>query len=140
MRAMATLDETWRRPAPHLRLVEDGADSELTEEERWEDYLCQLRTLVPFATALRARDLWGRLKLRFTELPLPIAGPHGEAEFQFAWNQANAYLDLELFADGSLAWTWLDRVHDTAEGEDGKRFGSLSPRFFEYLEQMGAKP
>lgn len=137
MSERAVLADSYREP--WLPPREEPTGQELSEADRWRDYLDALPHLVPFSTAARVSALWGKLQLRYATLPLPIAGPHGEAEFQLAWNGEHTYLDLELSADGTLAWTHLNRQTGQAEGEEGMRFATLSPRFFEHLEAMGAK-
>lgn len=137
MKAAAILSEPWNCEAQGPDIVLQETCPPRTDAERWSDYLEALPRHVDFATANRARRLWGVLAQRYSALALPIAGPGADSAFQFAWNREHHYLDIELLSDGTLAWTWLDRPARSSDGEEGVRFSQISARFFQYLERIG---
>ncbi|MCP4679613.1 MAG: hypothetical protein GY854_29795 [Deltaproteobacteria bacterium] len=93
-----------------------------TDVERWEKYLRRLSeepVSLPNQFAAYVRSVWNKILTR-AGVPLrpPVAGPGGEAGFQFSWNSDNMYLDIDIDQSGSFGWYYRDRVTSTADGSD----------------------
>ena len=51
-------------------------------------------------------------------LPLPVTQPTQEGAIQLAWDDGARFVDVEVFADGTMHWYYRDRSRGQIDGTD----------------------
>lgn len=64
----------------------------------------------------------------------PIVERTKDGGVRFAWNTARAYLDAEIYADGSKEWFFKDRETGKTDGTEDEREMDLPAAFFAYMQ------
>jgi len=109
----------------------------------WIRFLERLPTLgIALPHADHVRELWSRLSRAIPVLAsaLPSAGPTSDGMIQFAWDRQRHHLDLDISADGTIDWFYLDR--DTGTTDSGQEPINISPsaRLHSYLAAYFCAP
>lgn len=86
--------------------------------------------------AIQAFELWHHLCAKVTSPPEPIVEGTQDAGLRFAWNLRDAYLDVEIYADGTVEWFFKDRKSDQVDGTKDEREGELPDTFFKHLRGL----
>jgi hypothetical protein len=83
----------------------------------------------------RALQAW-HLFCAETMPPEPIVEGTHDGGIRFAWNTDRAYLDAEVYRDGSVEWFFEDRDTSDTDGTVDERERQFPARFFEYMRRM----
>jgi len=113
---------------------------EIAETEfAWENYLKSFAASSdPVAGRMleTVRAIWGQIKERIANCPLPITQPTAEGAIQLAWDTGGLYLDVDVLPQGGVHWYFRDRVTNEVLGTDEEPLETLPSTFFDKLIKL----
>jgi hypothetical protein len=89
---------------------------------RWQLYLDELpdqnhRVRPEHVSAVRS--FWSAAKGRLGfSLPVPVTQPTSEGAIQLVWDRGRHYIDVDVFADGHIAWFYKNNETGSRAGTD----------------------
>ena len=122
------------------RLPARLATQEDTDERSlWESYLKRLAEPEGPLSVERAeeiRALWAALdkKVGLAMRP-PHAGPMEDNGFAMSWDNGRHHFEIEVTADGTYGWFYMDRDSDSRHGEEDQPLGAISPGMISQLRR-----
>lgn len=79
-------------------------------------------------------DLWNKLNEIVTNIIPPQSGQSYDGKsFFLCWSKNEHYLDIDLFADGSLEWFYRNRTTQECSGTE-EPVKSIDGQIIQYLE------
>jgi hypothetical protein len=67
----------------------------------------------------RVRQVWAHIRNHVgPRLPLPVTQPTPDGAIQLYWDIHNKYLELDVYADGTLHWFFKDRASSERDGTE----------------------
>lgn len=121
-RANALLGEQLlgRTPSGRVDSVRARALRQDPREHDWDAYVERLPALgVPLDAARGVSTVWNKLRYAAPGLPVPAAAPTAEDGVQLVWDRGRHHLELDVDANGTFEWFYLDRDTDMTNSGDG---------------------
>jgi hypothetical protein len=107
-----------------MAMVGDTEDRPL-----WKSYLRRLAVPEGPLSVERTEQiltLWSALEKRVgPKLKPPYAGPLENDGFAMSWDNGQHHLEIEVSADGSLGWFYMDQDSGIRRGEEGQPLGTI---------------
>lgn len=67
----------------------------------------------------KVRQVWERIRSRVgTRLPIPVTQPSADGALQLYWDVEDKYIEIDVYANGTLHWFYKDRVSGDIDGSD----------------------
>jgi hypothetical protein len=108
----------------------------------WEGYLGHLAVPDGPLSIERANQicsLWASLaKWVGPRLRPPHAGPLENDGFAMSWDNGRHHFEIEVEADGTFGWFYMDRESDVRQGEEDRPLGTISPGMISLLRRTAA--
>ena len=108
----------------------------------WEGYLRRLAVPegpLSIERADQIRALWAGLAKRVgPRLKPPHAGPLENDGFAMSWDNGRHHFEIEVSADGTFGWFYMDRESDVRQGEEDRPLGTISPGMISQLRRTAA--
>jgi hypothetical protein len=105
----------------------------------WEGYLRRLAVPegpLSVDRAEQVRALWAALEKRVgPRLRPPHAGPLQNDGFAMSWDNGRHHFEIEVSADGTFDWFYMDRDSNVRHGEEDQSLGTLSPGLIAQLRR-----
>ncbi len=107
-------------------------------ESAWDRYLRGLAApqgaLAPEA-ARRVQELWRTIQRAEGSVPPPFAAATEGGGLSMTWDRGRHHLELEVLADGTCDWFYMDRDSAERAGEDAAPLGTCTPGLVSYLRR-----
>lgn len=101
-----------------------GAAVSIDSDRPWQrfvDDLDEQRLFQPHHLS-RVRQVWEHIRDHVgPRLPLPVTQPTPDGAIQLYWDDGNKYLEVDVYADGTLHWFYKDRAGSERDGTDDDR-------------------
>jgi hypothetical protein len=116
-----------------------GGALQIGAHRSWQSYLRGLSAtqggpLTPFRVR-QIREFWEVIERSGGGAGHPHAMATEEGGFSMTWDKGRHHFEIEVNADGTYGWFYMDRDSDLREGEEDLYLGSYSPAMFSYLRR-----